>query len=264
MEKYDRIGIGYNQTRKADPYLVERLFSILNPTKEAHYLDIGCGTGNYTSALFQGGMQLTGMDPSEEMLQKARMAYPYISWKKGNAAQTGLKDASFDGVIATLTIHHWPNLDSAFTEIRRILKPASQILIFTSTPKQMRGYWLKHYFPQMMHDSMKQMPSLESVERAMNKAGIQLSYTEAYDVKVDLQDLFLYCGKDRPELYLNEQVRRGISSFSDLAYKEEVKKGLNLLAADIDDGKIQKVMQDYQHEEGDYLFVLGKTKDAYI
>ncbi len=49
--KYDAIGTNYNQTRKADPYLTEQLLKHLNPTKEGVYLDIGCGTGNYTNAL---------------------------------------------------------------------------------------------------------------------------------------------------------------------------------------------------------------------
>ena len=47
--KYDKIGIEYNLTRKADKYLTEQLLFHLNPKEHAQYLDIGCGTGNYTN-----------------------------------------------------------------------------------------------------------------------------------------------------------------------------------------------------------------------
>ena len=46
--KYNKIGTNYNQTRRADPFLTECLFKHLNPKTKGLYLDIGCGTGNYT------------------------------------------------------------------------------------------------------------------------------------------------------------------------------------------------------------------------
>tara|TARA_R110002049_G_scaffold198606_3_gene368672 strand:+ start:1341 stop:1583 length:243 start_codon:yes stop_codon:yes gene_type:complete len=70
--KYNKIGINYNQTRKADSYLVDQLLKHLNPSKRGLYLDIGCGTGNYTNALQEKGFQFIGIDPSIEMLQKAQ------------------------------------------------------------------------------------------------------------------------------------------------------------------------------------------------
>ena len=52
-EKYDIIGVNYNLTRKADPYLYKRLHFFLNPQIKGTYLDIGCGTGNYTAKFAQ-------------------------------------------------------------------------------------------------------------------------------------------------------------------------------------------------------------------
>ena len=54
--KYDKIGINYNLTRKADNYLTERLYALLNPDKSGIYLDIGCGTGNYTIEFQKKGL----------------------------------------------------------------------------------------------------------------------------------------------------------------------------------------------------------------
>ncbi len=71
---YNKIGTGYNQTRRADPYITNRLFSLLNSANGTKtYLDVGCGTGNYTIRLAEMGLRFIGMDPSDVMLEaKAR------------------------------------------------------------------------------------------------------------------------------------------------------------------------------------------------
>ena len=48
---YDKIGIGYDTTRRADPFILSRLLHYLAPVKGRLYLDVGCGTGNYTAAI---------------------------------------------------------------------------------------------------------------------------------------------------------------------------------------------------------------------
>ncbi len=257
--KYDKIGIDYNITRKADPFLTEQLLHHLNPNKDGTYLDIGCGTGNYTNEIQKKGFQFIGIDPSKKMLEKAKTRNKSIDWKIGSAENTGLPQNSVDGIMASLTIHHWVDLKKSFLELKRVLKPNGKIVIFTSTPEQMEGYWLKHYFPKMLADSINQMPTLKKVESAMKSVGIELYKTDEYFIKPDLQDQFLYCGKQNPELYFDSQIRHGISSFSSLANRIEVKQGLIDLRKDIDNGKFDKVAKVYQNNFGDYLFIIGRN-----
>ncbi|WP_340199934.1 class I SAM-dependent methyltransferase [Ascidiimonas sp. W6] len=253
--KYDVIGKEYNTTRCADTFISEKLYQLLSPSNEGVYLDIGCGTGNYTHVLHQKGIKFIGVDPSFEMLRKANAQNPEIDWRQGHAENTGLEPESVSGIIGSLTIHHWLDLNTAFTELYRILKPKGRIVIFTSTPKQMKGYWLNHYFPKMLANSIEQMPSLESVFKAILEAGFKELAGTPYYVQRDLQDLFLYCGKYNPSLYLRPEVRQGISSFSSLANKEEVDAGLKKLKTDIATGKIEEVMASYKNDLGDYVFI---------
>lgn len=255
--KYDEIGVGYNLTRKADPYLVERLCQHLQPTENGAYLDLGCGTGNYTIALNQLGLDFVGVDPSQEMLDKAKSKSQSIDWKQGSAEAIPLDNGEVNGATCCLTVHHWHNKEKAFKELYRVLKPGGTLVIFTSDPLQMKGYWLNHYFPKMMQDSIAQMPSKELVVSWMEAAGFTVKTIENYDVRVDLQDMFLYAGKHQPELYLDPQVRSGISSFSSLAYGEEVQVGLTKLTQDIATGKVKGVIKDYENEIGDYLYIDG-------
>lgn len=254
--KYDRIGTGYNVTRQADPYLTDRLFSLLQPQTAKLYLDIGCGTGNYTCALADKGLSFVGVEPSEKMLSEAKSRNQNIEWLNGTAEQIPADDKMFDGIIATLTMHHWTDIKKAFAELNRVLKDHGRIVVFTSTPEQMKGYWLNHYFPKMLYASIVQMPSLDTIQDAANEANLRMSSIEKYFIKDDLKDCFLYVGKNKPECYFDEQIRHGISSFSSLANLEEVKEGLTKLRNDIDTHAFEQIKSHYDNDLGDYLFIL--------
>ncbi len=256
--KYDKIGVDYNLTRKADKFLTEKLLQHLNPNKDGLYLDIGCGTGNYTRELQKNGFQFIGIDPSELMLEKAKLKNNEVDWKIGSAENTGLPANFVDGIMGSLTIHHWTDLKKGFSELNKVLKQNCRIVIFTSTPKQMKGYWLNHYFPKMLADSIIQMPTFENVKKAMQAGGIEAIKTVKYFIKPDLQDQFLYCGKQKPELYFDDQIRHGISSFSSLTNQIEVDQGLLELKIDIDSGKINEIIKSYENDFGDYLYIIGK------
>lgn len=242
--------------------MTNKLLTHLRPRTDGLYLDIGCGTGNYTRALEKNGLRWIGIDPSEKMLVQARANNRNIDWRIGTAEKIPLPDQTVDGVIGSLTIHHWTDLQKGFSELHRVLAPEGRIVIFTSTPKQMEHYWLNHYFPTMLQRSIDQMPSLERVESAMNQSNLVITSLDKYYVQPDLQDKFLYCGKHNPETYFDEQIRNGISSFSALANKAEVEQGLKKLRSDIDHGKVQEIIARYDSDRGDYLFIVGSNKSG--
>lgn len=258
--KYDKIGSGYNSTRQADPYITDRLLHFLQPKREGHYLDIGCGTGNYTIVLADKGLKCTGVDPSAKMLAEASSRNQQIHWLIGTAEHIPTEDMVFDGIIATLTIHHWTDLRQAFTELSRVLKDDGKIILFTSTLEQMKTYWLNHYFPKMLHSSIVQMPSLGTIKEVINQTGLEITHIEKYLIQDDLKDCFLYVGKNNPVRYFDPLIRDGISSFTSLANIEEVKQGLSQLKNDIDGQLFEKVKNHYTDELGDYLFITLEKK----
>jgi ubiquinone/menaquinone biosynthesis C-methylase UbiE len=258
--KYDKIGMGYNKTRTADPYLLGRMHDLLGLNESQILLDIGCGSGNYTIALAQKGLLCIGVDPSEHMLDLAQKRDQSIKWIKGHAERIPLIDNSVDAVLASLTLHHWSDLLLGFKEIRRVMHQTGRIVIFSSTSEQMSSYWLNHYFPQMLQQSIKQMPSIHAIREALQANNFVITLEEKYEVKPDLQDKFLYVGKSQPHLYLDPQIRNGISSFSDLALKSEVSEGLARLQNDIESGEIDKIIRQHDNSAGDYIFVVAQKK----
>lgn len=255
---YNTIGTGYDSTRKADPFLLSRIFDLMQPSSKGKYLDIGCGTGNYTIALKEKGLEIAGIEPSDKMLDVASTKNDSIQWIAGRAEHIPFNDQTIDAVIAVLTIHHWSNIIDAFKEISRVLKENGRFVSFTSLPEQMKGYWLNHYFPGMMKASIQNMPSMMKIDEALCAVGLTKITEEKYFVANDLQDHFLYVGKNRPELYLDATIRNGISSFSNLAGKDEIQSGLSLLQQDMKTGNFINVQEQFENTVGDYLFIVAK------
>jgi SAM-dependent methyltransferase len=112
--------------------LFERLAALGFGHAGQRLLDLGTGTGALARVFAQADCQVTGLDPSAQMLQGARQlsgtAGQHISWLQGRAEQTGLRSQSFDLVSAGQS-WHWFDADRAAREVARVLKPDGRLLI---------------------------------------------------------------------------------------------------------------------------------------
>lgn len=289
-QRYNSIGQCYDGTRKADPDILSDLADLLcivadsnqyvvNPSTSEQkksqskihgnkqYLDIGCGSGNYTQALAALDGSWTGVDPSDTMLAYARAKKissnrQPIRWLQAGAENLPFPDASFDGVLCSLCIHHFDDLTQSFREIARVLAEDGRFVIFTATPRQMLGYWLWHYFPNMMKGASEQVPSLATIDQSLAAAQLRVAKVKPYWVSPRLQDMFLYSGKYRPELYLSEEIRNGISSFHLFCSQKELAAGLHNLEADIQSGRIKTVQNQYRSPAGEYMTIQIEPVDS--
>ncbi len=255
---YDLIGSTYTTSRRADPRITQTLAQELGLAPSGAYLDLACGTGNYTVALSGVGGVWSAIDVSLVMLAQARQKSNAISWIQSSAGALPFPDASFDGAICTLAIHHFPNLESPFAEVYRTLGAGSFVL-FTGLAEQMRRYWLCHYFPVMMARSIEKMPSESRIRLALLRAGFKSVEVTPFFVTNTLQDLFLYSGKHRPSLYFDATVRANISSFSNLVSAAELRDGLDRLAADLESGAFVEVAAQYPTDLGDYVYITARA-----
>lgn len=126
----------------------------------------------------------------------------------------------------------------------------------------MRNYWLCHYFPEMMRHSINKMPSQQSVINSLQSAGFEIERIMPFFVTNQLQDLFLYSGKERPEFYLDPAIRANISSFASLCTTEELEQGLRTLRDDLKSGKFKGIAQYYLSPIGDYAYVVANKRQG--
>ena len=254
---YNSIGKGYNDTRKADPYISGRIAAHLQPVDGSVYLDIGCGTGNYLQYLTEHGVSLWGIDPSETMLDTAKQKCPGSTLVKGYAEKIPATDDFFSGAMAIFTFHHWTSKQRALSELYRVLKPGSRLVFLSFTPEQMDGYWLAHYFPGMIARSGALIPGEGIMKAMLHEAGFAAVDTEKYFVHEGLQDHFLYSNKFAPAQYLNPEIRKGISSFAAFCDDSELHHGLAMLQQDIASGNIDSVTKSYINDKADYIFYIA-------
>ncbi|MGH7932137.1 MAG: class I SAM-dependent methyltransferase [Candidatus Binataceae bacterium] len=260
MALYDRIGIGYDTTRHADPYLASRLIHHLDPHPGHYYLDLGCGTGNYTIEVAKSDARIIAMDQSPAMLATAKSKSglaPNIAWNIANAESLPLADNRVEGAVCFLAHHHFRDVHEAFREVFRVLQPAHRLVVFNASAEQLRGCWLAAYFPLMMEQAITFNEQLDT-QRRLREAGFSIAETELYDIAPDLQDWFLYCGKHDPARYLDARVRAGISTFAARPDAPEIAEGCVKLAADLTTGRFAEVASRYRSDRGDYTFWVAR------
>ena len=153
---YNKIGTGYNTTRRADSRIVDRIVELLDLPSGSRILDVGAGTGSYSRALADRGYEMTALEPSSVMREQADESLS-ISWVEGSAESLSFADDSFDGAILILCIHHFTDLTIAFSEIRRVV-PFGPIVIFTYDPVAIDDPWLFDYFPAFKEQIRNSFP----------------------------------------------------------------------------------------------------------
>jgi ubiquinone/menaquinone biosynthesis C-methylase UbiE len=94
--------------------------------------DFGCGPGQTTKYLNKLGIEISGLDLSEKILEQARIIHPEIRFQKGNILELEFQADSLAGVVAFYAIVHFTEdqVELAFREVFRVLQPGG-IFLFT-------------------------------------------------------------------------------------------------------------------------------------
>lgn len=107
--------------------------------------DIGFGGGIGLTRLLQSpAAVIHGVEISDDMLRAARKTYKNavasgrLQLHAGSMSALPLADASLDGLVTTNTIYFIEDLQPAFAELRRVLKPGGRAVIGIGDPDHMR------------------------------------------------------------------------------------------------------------------------------
>lgn len=95
-------------------------------------LEIGIGSGLNLASYHPDIETVCGVDPSAELLAKARdrvanVGFP-VRLLEASGENLPLEDRSFDTIVMTFTLCSIPDPDAALLEIRRVLKPGGELL----------------------------------------------------------------------------------------------------------------------------------------
>ena len=198
---YDTIGATYTRTRRTDPRIAERIWAALGDARTV--LNVGAGTGSYEPP----DRDVLALEPSALMRsQRGPDAAPCVA---GTAESLPFDDQSFDAAMAVCTVHHWQDPIAGLREMRRVARRVVVFLFDTSDPGQ---FWLtRDYLPEFA--ALRSCIVLASPSEL---AGAIDARTEPVPIPWDCSDGFFEAHWRRPEAYLDEDVRRGVSVWTEL------------------------------------------------
>jgi len=194
---YDTIGATYTVTRRTDLRIAAQIWAALGDARTI--LNVGAGTGSYEPP----DRHVLAVEPSSLMRsQRLPDAAPCLV---GSAENLPFDDQSFDAAMAVSSVHHWQDPIAGLHEMRRV---ARRVVVFThdtSDTGWRRRFWLtRDYLPEVA-DLLVGRPSLTEQTCAI------AARMEPVLIPWDCVDGFFEAYWRRPEAYLDENVRRGVS-----------------------------------------------------
>lgn len=120
----------------------------------AEVLDYCCGTGEMAIRAARLGARVTGIDISDVSIESAAEAAraegleDRCTFIAGDAEATGFPDNSFDVIIATGVLHH-VDLDAAYKEMSRILRPGGKAVCVEAMNHNPIIMWYRRRTPHL-------------------------------------------------------------------------------------------------------------------
>lgn len=196
---YDAIGVTYGATRRTDARIAAHIWTALGDARTV--LNVGAGSGSYEPP----DRQVLAVEPSAVMrAQRPAGAAPCIA---ATAERLPFVDQAFDAAMAVATTHHWPDPIAGLRELRRV---AARVVVFTFDVDGLSQFWLtRDYLPELI-DLVAEHPPLSQQVEALDASVVRVP------IPWDCADGFPEAYWRRPQAYLDDNVRRGMSIWARL------------------------------------------------
>ncbi|WAA08562.1 class I SAM-dependent methyltransferase [Fervidibacillus albus] len=115
-EEYD-LTVRTSEEKNTYPFagygtILQTIYEKAMKKRNSKILDIGFGTGQLTTRLYENGHNIYGIDFSHKMIAIAKEKMPnatLIEWDLTKGLPEVLKKHRFDTIISTYTLHHFPD-----------------------------------------------------------------------------------------------------------------------------------------------------------
>jgi len=199
---YDTIGATYSVTRRTEPRIAAQVWAALGDARTV--LNVGAGTGSYEPS----DRDVTAVEPSAVM--RAQRPAGAAQCVAATAESLPFEDQSFDAAMAFATIHHWQDPIAGLREMQRVARRVVVFTCDTSDRSWRRRFWLtRDYLPEVA--ALRACRVLASLTELAVAIGARM---EPVPIPWDCADGFFEAYWRRPEAYLDENVRRGISGWT--------------------------------------------------
>jgi SAM-dependent methyltransferase len=196
---YETNGHGYAVQRRPDPRIAAMIHAALGDSRTV--LNVGAGAGSYEPA----DRYVVAVEPSARMrAQRPATTVPALD---ATAEHLPFDDDSFDAVMATVTVHQWPDPMRGLAELRRVAR--GPVVVLTFDGDALDRLWLAEYAPELIAAERRRYPPITGIASAI---GSDVEVTEV-PIPIDCIDGFTETYYARPEQFLDPQVRAAQSAW---------------------------------------------------
>jgi len=118
----------YHNRPAYSSFLLKKLIACVNENNKDlsnfDVLEVGAGTGKLTAMLGDFKLCINAVEPNDAMREigiQTTKSYSNITWQKGSAENTGMKENSQDWVIMASSFH-WSDPQKSLPEFARVLR----------------------------------------------------------------------------------------------------------------------------------------------
>ncbi len=172
---YNGVSATYARFRDMQPAVVEALKVWGGAGPDSQVLEVGCGTANHLVGLCSAvGCRGVGVDLALEMLHQAVRAGSDKPLSVGRAEALPFASAVFDLLFSVDVVHHLRDLDAAFVEMARLLRPGGVLLTVTDSESTIRARVpLTTYFPETVELELARYPRVRQLEVLHTRSGLE-------------------------------------------------------------------------------------------
>jgi ubiquinone/menaquinone biosynthesis C-methylase UbiE len=214
MFDYERLAAEYARHRRLHPGVLRDILVTGAITSRSAVCEVGCGTGNYITAIqFATGCACLGVDPSVEMLSRARAKCGNVQWRKGKAENLPIGNGTMDLIFSVDVIHHVSDRVSFYSQAFQVLKSGGKLCTVTDSDWIIRERPLSHYFPETVPIELQRYPAISDLRTLMQEAGFAEMTENLVEHEMPLPDIQAYKDKAFSALHLisDAAFQRGIA-----------------------------------------------------
>jgi 2-polyprenyl-3-methyl-5-hydroxy-6-metoxy-1,4-benzoquinol methylase len=138
-EAYDRVAEEYWANAVKKQYMIEYINNFSKRLgNKGNVLDLGCGPGNDSYFLSKNGLDVVGVDFSEEMIKVAKKRVTEAEFYLKNVLEISFEENSFDGIWCVGLLHHIKKKDMPIL-LKQVISCLKQEGIFFISTKSGDG-----------------------------------------------------------------------------------------------------------------------------
>ena len=218
---YDALGAGYTRHRRPDPSIAALVTRALGDSRTV--INVGAGAGSYEPA----DRYVAAVEPSAQM--RALRPPGFAPAIDAVAEHLPFDDDAFDGAMAMITVHQWPDQERGLRELRRVAR--GPVVVLTFDRDALDAFWLAEYAPELIAAERLRYPAIDQICRVLGgKCAV-----EVVPIPIDCTDGFTEAYYARPEAFLDDAVRAGQSAWGFVGGDEQ-RRTVTTLADDLRSG----------------------------